>query len=201
MSCQCTKHIFENKLGKIACTSTGKLEEKEFSFSGCEEDLVEKLGICTPTKLAAIDTETTWTQIFIPEVLCIPEQKPDVEQVITVTSTVDIMSTRVIKTPKVENAGGLVQNYEGTFLTGRKLIIEGVLRQRVIYTADVEDQSVHSAHFDVPFSVFVVLPEDTDLFNKYKIEPCIEDIFICRVTSRQIFKNVTLFIKATKLTC
>lgn len=47
-------------------------------------------------------------------------------------------------------------NEEGTCLTGRKLIVEGVLKQKVVYTADVDVQSVHSAHYEIPFSAFII---------------------------------------------
>lgn len=50
----------------------------------------------------------------------------------------------------------ITPNEEGTVLTGRKLIVEGVLNQKIVYTANVDDQSVHSAHFCVPYSAFVV---------------------------------------------
>lgn len=50
----------------------------------------------------------------------------------------------------------LIRNAEGTFLSGRKLIINGKLNQKIVYTANVTDQSVHSAHFSVPFSAFII---------------------------------------------
>lgn len=50
----------------------------------------------------------------------------------------------------------ILSNEEGTCLTGRKLVIEGVLNQKVVYTANVATQSVHSAHFSVPFSAFII---------------------------------------------
>lgn len=50
----------------------------------------------------------------------------------------------------------LMPNEEGTILTGRKLIVEGDLNQKIVYTANVDEQSVHSAHFTVPFSAFVI---------------------------------------------
>lgn len=50
----------------------------------------------------------------------------------------------------------LIANEEGTCLSGRKLIIEGVLKQKVVYTAEVETQSVHSAHFDIPFISYII---------------------------------------------
>ncbi|MFA9422059.1 MAG: DUF3794 domain-containing protein [Sedimentibacter sp.] len=180
---------------------------------GCDDDqLLILKGACSEDKLRGlltVDTETTWTQIFIPEVLCIPEQKPDVKQIISITSIPEIFSQRVVKTPlsgtieiiNDEEVFTPIENQEGTILTGRKLIIEGLLKQKVIYTASLYNQPLHSAHFDVPFSAFIILPFNTPLTQKYKIEPCIEDIFVCRVTERQIFKNITLFVKATPLVC
>lgn len=50
----------------------------------------------------------------------------------------------------------LIPNSEGVCLSGRKIIVEGTLKQKVIYTANVATQSVHSAHFDIPFSTFII---------------------------------------------
>lgn len=137
---------------------------------------------------------TTWTQMDVSEILSVPVQKPDIEQLISLYSTVDIISQKVIITPIPPT---VTENLEGTILTGRKLIIEGILSQKIVYTADVPSQSIHSVRFDIPFSAFIVLPTGTALSTKYTIEPYIEDIFICASNKRQIFKNITLFIMAT----
>ena len=50
----------------------------------------------------------------------------------------------------------LIPNEEGTCLTGRKLIVEGVLKQKVVYTALVETQSVHSVHNEIPFTAYII---------------------------------------------
>ena len=50
----------------------------------------------------------------------------------------------------------LIPNEEGTILTGRKLVINGVLKQKVVYTAEVPEQSVHSACYSVPFISFII---------------------------------------------
>lgn len=208
MSCNCNKNIFT--LGSIACSSKGSLVDRTISCDCNDEQLIIIKGACSEAKLRGMltsDTEKTWTQIFIPEVLCIPEQKPDIEQLMSVTAIPEIFSQRVVKTPVSGTYDPIAKkftadpNQEGTNITGRKLVIEGILKQKVIYTAAVEQQSVHSAHFDVPFSAFIILPYNTPLTQKYKIEACIEDIFVCRITARQVFKNVTIFIKATALVC
>lgn len=192
-------------MGAIACTSTGSLVEKQIvSDFECDLPIIIK-GVCDQDKIENMldEDENIWTQLFIPEVLCIPDQKPDIEQLISINVCVDIISQKVIRTPVVTD--GTTEyarpNQEGIMTTGRKLVIEGVLRQKVMYTAANPEQSVHAAHFDVPFSAFMILDVGTLLSTKYEIETCIEDVFICGCTERQIFKNVTIFMKATPIVC
>ena len=206
MSCGCENtmkisKMKNNTMGSVNCSSSGSLVENNIECECNEESQIIIKGVCSTEKLDSmlIRTDKTWTQLFIPEVLCVPCQKPDIEELMSVTARVEIISQRVIKTPMGEGAS--IINQEDTILTGKKLIIEGVLRQKVIYTADVPEQSVHSAHFDVPFSAFIVIPQDIPVTTKFLIEPCIEDVYISSCSKRQIFKNVTLFIKATALLC
>lgn len=163
-------------------------------------------GLCPRAKLEnflAHGAIRRWTELVVPEVLCIPPQKPDVEQLISISSRAEIISQRVIVTPLTSRDHYLnmpVQNQEGTMLTGRKLIIEGVLQQKIVYAA-VPAQSVHSVNFDVPFSTYIILDPHDQLTRKFKIDTCIEDIFITNVTARKIFKNVALVIRALPLVC
>jgi len=155
---------------------------------------VEVIGLCD-TSAIVFDPDSivdyTWTEISIPEILTIPCKKPDVEQIEKVFINVKIVSKRVVETPL--SAG---ENAEGTTLTGRKLIIEGTLNQKIVYTADLPDQPVHSAHFKVPFSAFIVLDGADTLEDNFCIETCVEDVFVKVFNNRDIFKNVTLFLRA-----
>lgn len=54
------------------------------------------------------------------------------------------------------NYFALIPNSENTYLTGRKLIVQGELKQKIVYTGLVSDQSVHSTHFCMPFSAFII---------------------------------------------
>lgn len=198
----CPRQIFKNvivflKAVRIPAATCGNCEDGDCC---CEEQIIVK-GVCTQEKLESMleDGNTTWTQMFIPEFLTIPSQKPDVEEIVSITSRIKIIAQKVIETPTP--AAGSEENLEGIRLTGKKLIIEGVLRQKVVYTADVAEQSLHSAHFDVPFSAFIVVSADTELTDRFRIQHCIEDIFACKLNKRQIFKNITFFIKATPVVC
>lgn len=149
-----------------------------------------------------------WTEFYLPEIIDIPDQKPDIEGIVEIHSCIEIISQRVIKTPVVNGYTGAdgvfipgedIPNSECTNLTGRKLIVEGLLKQKIIYTAAVEEQSVHSAHFAVPFSTFIIIEKDTALSQKFRILPFIEDVYACRLSERSVFKNTTIFLKASKV--
>jgi hypothetical protein len=163
-----------------------------------DNQFIDIIGLCD---LDAIDFRKYpfWTQISIPEELIIPEQKPDLEQINSVSVGVEILRTKVIVTPTSSS-----RNHEGKFLTGRKLIIEGGVYQTVNYTALVASQSVHTAHFMVPFSAYIVIPKEIridtqniDTLNlNFQVNACVEDVFIKDFGPRGIFKNVTLLLQA-----
>lgn len=125
----------------------------------------------------------------VQETLDIPTAKPDIEQIIKVKSEINITSTKVIKTP-------VSVSIDEQRLTGWKVIVEGELKQTVQYVADEPTQSVHGAHFDIPFSIFVVLPPHYEEGNCVSVEGYIEDIYAEKIGKRQIFKNITILLVA-----
>lgn len=145
-----------------------------------------------------------WVQFFVPKILDIPPQKPDMEGIVSVSSAVEILSQRVVNTPTVTGytrpdgifvPGQDIPNAECTHLTGKKLIIEGVIHQKVIYTALVADQALHSASFEIPFSTFIIVSGDEPLSQDFVVYPYLEDVFACQLSERSVFSNNTLFIK------
>ena len=164
------------------------------------QDKLEKVLQCNPKS-------DEWVEFYIPEIVDIPEQKPDIEDIVSVSSCIELISQRVIKTPTVSDSvqngvlvpGEKIPNSECTNLTGRKLIIEGLLKQKIVYTAAVPEQTLHSAHFEIPFSVFIIVAPSTPLSQNFRVYPYIEDIFACKLSERSVFKNTTIFIKAVAL--
>lgn len=149
-----------------------------------------------------------WVQFYLPKIVDIPVQKPDMEGIVTVNSCTEIISQRVVKTPTVTgytNAnsvfidGATIPNAECTFLTGKKLIIEGIITQKVIYTALTAEQDLHSASFKIPFSTFIIVPKDTPLTQEFRVTAYLEDVYANMLSERSIFFNNTLFVKAVSL--
>lgn len=128
----------------------------------------------------------------VQETLDIPTAKPDIEQIVKVKSELVITSIKVIKTP-------VAISLDEQRLTGWKVIIEGELKQAVQYVADQVTQPIHAAHFDVPISVFIVLPPDYEEGTCVSIDGYIEDIYAEKIGKRQIFKNTTILLVARVL--
>lgn len=181
-----------------------------FHSEVCEQcDNINYVGVSQPSALERAlrcgPVSEQWVQFFVPKILDIPEQKPDMEGIVSVNSSVKIISQRVINTPVVSGytrpdgtvvPGEDIPNGECTRLTGKKLIIEGVILQKIIYTAAVPDQALHSAAYTIPFSVFIIADKDVPLTQDYALHPYLEDVYVCRLSERSVFSNNTLFIKA-----
>jgi hypothetical protein len=148
-------------------------------------NLIEYAGIADVLPTAP----HAFKQFTVQENVCIPEAKPDIEQITRVMAEVRITSTKVIKTP-------VATSLEGQILTGWKLIVEGEVNQKVEYVADEPTQSVHAAHFSVPFSTFIVLPATYVPGTPLHVTGYIEDIYAKQIGKRCIFKNITILAVA-----
>lgn len=161
------------------------------------EDLETIITGVTNCSSISLTDNTTWSEILIPEILNIPISKPDVEKIISLDSKIELLCLKIIETPNSKN----ITNQGGLKITGKKLVVEALLKQKIVYVAANCEHSVHAAHFDVPISAYIVLPSSANTCDKYILTSCIEDIFICTLNCRQIFKNTTIFLKADKYTC
>lgn len=127
-------------------------------------------------------------QLCIQETSTIPSVKPDIEQIVCFTADVAIKGTRVIDTP-------VGTSVEGQILTGKKLVVDGLILQKVEYISEEPAQSVHAAHFNIPFSTFIVLPAQYSV-TPAKVTGYIEDIFVQSLDKRNILINVTILLDA-----
>lgn len=98
-----------------------------------------------------------WKQCMNSELLCIPNPKPDIESINEVKITICINGHELIET-----------------VLGKKIILHGEKHVKVLYTANNCQQSLHSAHWSIPFCEFILLE---DLYCE-KESIYIEDIFV-----------------------
>lgn len=156
-------------------------------MSSIVKNLIEYAGLVD--ELPVLCAPACFKQFSVQETLTIPCVKPEIEQIIKVMCEIVVTSSRVIRTPKATSA-------EGQVLTGFKLIVEGELRQKIEYVAEEPTQSVHAAHFNIPFSSFIILPCDYTMGVPLTVTGYIEDIYAQQLDRRNIFKNVTILLVA-----
>lgn len=158
------------------------------------EDKIENILMYFQTNL--------WTQFSLPVYVEISCNNPDIESIMNIHLYTEIISQRVIRTPTITKNGCsnyITGNNKCNQLTGKKLIIEGILKQKIIYTAAITDKNLYSDYFLIPFSTFIMLPHNTPVTQKFKIDVLIENGLISRVSERSIFGNTYLFIKANPI--
>jgi hypothetical protein len=135
------------------------------------------------------ESSTVFKQLNVEENYCLPAAKPNIEQIVKVISDLKIISTRIIKTP-------VGKSLEGQLLTGWKLVVEGVIHQKLQYVADEPKQSVHGAHADILFSTYIVLPSNFVFGTVVTVYGYIEDIYVRQMDNRCIFNNITILLNS-----
>lgn len=137
---------------------------------------------------------SNFKQFSIEEYACIPPQKPNIEDINSINGDIEIIRYHPIQTISSTSI-------EGQINSGYKLVVHGVLKLILAYTACDDCQSVHSAHYSIPFSTFITLPSDFDVSAKVEVYPDVEHIYYKNIDCRTIFINTTALLNAKILQC
>jgi len=113
-------------------------------------------------------------QICETDKFCIPMQKPSMECILQAKVHLSVSSHKIICTP-----------------VGKKLVIEGVKHIKIVYASNMCCQSVNSAHFNVPFCMFVLL-KDMDC-KVVDVFTAIEYIKVQRLNCRKLSVSTIIF--------
>ncbi len=144
------------------------------------------------TGVSSVETSAalpTFRQISLDGCMAIPPQKPCLGTINSLEAEIDVTDYHIIKTVR-----GTAE--DNTTLTGAKLLVSGIVRQIIEYTADDEMQSVHSAHFERRFATHIILPENIAPQAQIRFMPEVEDVYAQALDKRNFFSNVTVNIIA-----
>ncbi|MGL4990546.1 MAG: SPOCS domain-containing protein [Sarcina sp.] len=158
-------------------------------MSSFVRNLIEYQGIDLINKDDCALTTKSFKQATIDVNLCVPEEKPDIEQVVKVVIKKKVVKYKIVKTPK-----GI--SPEGQEITGNKLLVMGDIILKINYVADESTQSMHSFHVTVPFCEYVVLPVGFKGLSIVAPDIYIEDVYVNQQDCRSLFGNVTLLTVA-----
>lgn len=96
---------------------------------------------CEPCHYPSSDKINCSKQFSVEEHLTLPSSLPDIKQLMKVTAHPHIDHCKIIDNP-----------------WGKKMIIHGHIKQKLVYIADLSCQSIQDAHFKIPFCTFIELP-------------------------------------------
>lgn len=123
------------------------------------------------------------------QIICIPAQKPDMEQIVKVWAETSLINQTIVKTP-------VGTSLEGQTMTGYKLFVTGEIKVKYQYVSCYAEQSVHTAEGKAAFCEYVVLPQDFCESQEIFSRIIIEDIYSKKIDSRSINNNFTLMLVA-----
>lgn len=123
---------------------------------------IEILGITPSSHFPECSQCTACTQVCETDLLTLPCSKPSMECILSVCVNVSICSSKIICTP-----------------LGKKLVIEAIKQIKVMYISAESCQSVHTAHFEIPFCLFILLDD-----------PCSEVCDVCIVIEHISAKKI-----------
>lgn len=116
--------------------------------------------------------------------LCIPSVKPDIEEPNEIHISICVEKVKMIDT-----------------VLGPKLVIEGKIRVKLIYTADNRVQSVHSAHWEKAFCNYILLRDIKGSCYSLGVSNVfvgVEDVCVTCVGRRELSLSV-IFILCPKV--
>lgn len=135
--------------------------------------MVHYVGISKPEEFP--EDPLSYKQKALIKRLVVPSEKPDIEEVIKIMAKIKIQETKVIENP-----------YD------IKLLVSGIVKQRIIYTANTTQQPVHSFHSIIPFCELVIMEKFNCNHEHLKVKALIEDIHLFNTELRAIEECKTL---------
>ncbi|MDU2064476.1 MAG: DUF3794 domain-containing protein [Sporomusaceae bacterium] len=137
--------------------------------------LIDVLGITPVSQFPNCPPSHPFTEFCETDRLCIPDPNPNIREVLEVCVSVIICSSKVICTP-----------------VGRKIVVEGKKQIKVTFVADDPCQSVHCAHFEIPFCSLILLGFSKD--EVIQVCSAIEDISVQCLDCRWLTVTTIIFI-------
>lgn len=134
-------------------------------------------------------TLSNFKTLNINDYFTIDKSSPLIKEINDIDTKVKIESQNIIKTP-------ISISQEGEKLNEYKVIIHGTISQNFEYIADDEANATSSCEYKIPFSTYLILPQDFILGKKVELVSFVENIDLKKVNNETIFRSLELIIIA-----
>ncbi|MGL5149382.1 MAG: hypothetical protein ACRC7N_02265 [Clostridium sp.] len=179
-----TKYIYKN-YKRTRKLFTDSVVEYDFSLEGVKE----KYTLEGKSNRILLEGEiATFKNITIDHDILLCEDDVWVQEITDVIVVPKITKSYVVKTIKNTSFGN--EN-----LTGYKLIIRGVLEEKVEYIAGTEQESIHMIIHEERFSTSIILPEQHEINENVNINSLVHDVFSKVIDENKIQISVNLTVE------
>lgn len=131
---------------------------------------------------------STFKYKIISEKIYKDRSKPGIGEANNVVANLDIIEYHLVKTIKGKSN-------EGQILTGYKIVIQGIAKVIVEYTAIECNKAVYTLNSSIPFSTFIVLPDNFIESSKINIDHTIENINFENNDTESVYVNIYLLLR------
>ena len=132
---------------------------------------------------------SSFKQTGLSKLITLPMAKPNIEEIDDVVVEINVDNSYVVETMRSDSN-------EGQMLSGYKLVIHGKLKMSIEYTALLPTQPMHSAHCEVPFSSFLILPPDYIKGSYVEVSTELENMDVDLINLRSAMVNIIFLIIA-----
>lgn len=171
----------------------------------CDTSMINLTGLCVSSDISEIiKNNPYWIQTFIPEILSVPQLQPAISSITDLDIDITTLRLQVVRTPVLADT-----NLEDKLVTGRTIVFEGEAEETIVYIADEPLNPFHSIKFYVPFTSYIVVPEEITFINSsgdtvtadsldisFKIDACVKYIDICLIDNKTLRTNILVLFYA-----
>ncbi|MEG0710726.1 MAG: DUF11 domain-containing protein [Niameybacter sp.] len=157
----------------------------KFMYYICDHST--KYMTCPNFKLTIPLTPSTFKQVSLEQSLELPLDKPDIDVINTIGGQISLLKSYIIKTPK-----GIA--IDGQTLTGSKLMVHALFEMSVEYASNEIDSCICTAHYTLPFSTFIILPENATPSANVPIDAKIQNVSWRVLNNRCFFACASILV-------
>lgn len=177
------KYIYEGEEGGGVMESKARAMYAYINPSTCKEesDVIEGNMVKIEKTIA------TFKEININGDICLEDTEPNIYEVAGVETEYIIIDNYYIST--IESV-----SYDNQILTGKKVVVNGVIRERIEYVADNELKTVYVLFREYPLSTFMIIPKGkSEVRMNFNVE--IESVYFNAINKRKIFRDINLVLE------
>lgn len=153
------------------------MEEEPYVSTHCFK--TEKVKI--PLAMSAFQT------IKLEQIFSLSADRLGAKQIIHISVNPKIINNYIIPTAK-----GI--SLEGQHATGKKLIVHGSLEISIEYTREIANKSIRFALFQLPFSTYIILPENYNQKRGNNVKVLVNGLYHKMITNHEFFFNCYLIV-------